>query len=256
MKPRLLFLLLFFPAFCVVASAQHNGTAQPSARGVGPVLSSNVGKYSNWDTLANQGRSGDYLLGSVTVSGSALPWDAIPITVTCDGRTRYTTDTDPKGHFVIASIHSAGYTLGAPDPNAKLVTQFVGCDVQAVLAGFDSTVLRILNRNLLEDPDIGTINLNREEGSGSAAVSNTSLAAPKDSTKAFEKARIEWMDQKPDWAQHDLEKAVKDDPQFAEAWYQLGKIQEKTNPQEATRSFSKAVAADQKFILPYQHLAS
>jgi tetratricopeptide (TPR) repeat protein len=74
--------------------------------------------------------------------------------------------------------------------------------------------------------------------------------------KSFEKARSEWLDQKPDRAQRDLEKAVQIYPQYAEAWYQLGKLQEKANPGEARNSFAKAVAADPKFILPYEHLAT
>jgi tetratricopeptide (TPR) repeat protein len=73
--------------------------------------------------------------------------------------------------------------------------------------------------------------------------------------KAFDKARTEWLDQKPDKAQKDLEKAVQVYPQFAEAWYQLGKIQETSKPQDAASSLSKAIAADPKFILPYEHLA-
>jgi tetratricopeptide (TPR) repeat protein len=87
-------------------------------------------------------------------------------------------------------------------------------------------------------------------------MSGTSQSAPKDAVKNFEKARAEWLDQKPDRAQHDLEKAVQIYPQYAEAWYQLGKLQEKSNPREARNSFSKAVAADPKFVLPYEHLAT
>ena len=73
--------------------------------------------------------------------------------------------------------------------------------------------------------------------------------------KAFEKARTEWLDQKPDKAQKDLGKAVQVYPQFAEAWYQLGKIQEASKSRDAASSFSKSIAADPNFILPYEHLA-
>ncbi len=256
------FLLWVLLAFCVAVSAQNKGsngggsTTDTSNPSLGPAGTSDVGKFANWDSLTKQGRSGDYLLGNVAVTGGELPWDSIPVTVTCDGKTQYTASTDPKGHFMIAAIHSPGFIPGAADPKAKPVSQYFGCDVQAVLAGFDSSVLKILNRQVLDDPDIGTIHIKREEGSTGGAVSNTSASAPKDAAKAFEKARAEWIDQKPDAAQRDLEKAVKGYPQFAEAWFQLGKIQEPANPQEAWNSFSKAVAADPKFILPYEHLAA
>jgi tetratricopeptide (TPR) repeat protein len=87
-------------------------------------------------------------------------------------------------------------------------------------------------------------------------ISSTTASAPKEATKAFEKARSEWLEQKPERAQRDLQKAVEVYPQFAEAWYQLGKIQEASSPQDAAISFSKSVAADPKFILPYGHLAA
>ena len=71
-----------------------------------------------------------------------------------------------------------------------------------------------------------------------------------------EKARSELLDGKPDRAQKDLEKAVQVYPQFAEAWYQLGRILEVSKKEEAGNSFSRAVAADPKFILPYEQLAA
>ena len=58
-----------------------------------------------------------------------------------------------------------------------------------------------------------------------------------------------------DSAQHDLEKAVQAYPQFAEAWYQLGKVDEVLKPQDAWPAYSKAAAADPLFSPPYEHLA-
>jgi tetratricopeptide (TPR) repeat protein len=229
-----------------------NAPANPQA---GPAASSDIGKFPNWDNLMKQGRAGDFFGGTVTVAGAALPWDPIPVNVMCDGKTRYTSTTDPKGNFLIAPKKTDDSAVGNRDTKTKLAAQYVGCSVQAVLAGFDSSSLTIANRNLEDDPNIGTITLKREEGSGGAAVSSTTARAPKDAMKAFDKARTEWLDNKPDKAQRDLEKAVQSYPQFAEAWYQLGRIQEISNKQEAASSFSKAVAADPKFILPYQRLA-
>ncbi len=189
------------------------------------------------------------------VAGGALPWEPIPLNVMCAGKTRYTSITDPKGNFLIAPTSADAPAVGSTEVKPKFAAQFVGCDVQAALAGFDSSSLTIVNHNMLDDPNIGTITLKREEGSAGTAVSSTTASAPKDAMKAFDKARTEWLDQKPDKAQKDLEKAVQVYPQFAEAWYQLGKIQETSKPQDAANSFSKSIAADPKFILPYEHLA-
>jgi tetratricopeptide (TPR) repeat protein len=234
------------------SSSNTNAPANPTA---GPAASADIGKFSSWDSLMKQGKAGNYLGGTVSVTGAELPWDPIAVTVTCDGKTRFTSTTDPKGNFLIAPVKTDDSAVGNSDTKTKLAAQFVGCGVQAALPGFDSSSITIANRNLTDDPNIGTITLKREEGSGGAAVSSTTAAAPKDAVKAFDKARAEWIDKKPDKAEKDLQKAVQVYPQFAEAWYQLGKIQSEQKKPEAANSFNKAVAADPKFILPYQQIA-
>jgi tetratricopeptide (TPR) repeat protein len=56
--------------------------------------------------------------------------------------------------------------------------------------------------------------------------------------------------------ERDLKKTVQIDPDFAGAWLQLGKLQEPSDPQEARISFTRALAADPKFVLPYEQLAA
>ena len=114
--------------------------------------------------------------------------------------------------------------------------------------------MTIAQRNLTDDPNVGTISLKRADNAAAASTSATTAAAPKDAVKAYEKARSEWVENKPDKAQKDLQKAVQIDPQFAEAWYQLGKLQEAQKSPDAGNSFQKAVAADPKFAPPYEHL--
>jgi tetratricopeptide (TPR) repeat protein len=248
MKTKLFFFACFFLIFTIDVIAQTGSGKTPEA-------SSDVGKSAKWDSLSHQGRSGDFLLGKVMIAGGELPWDSVPIMVTCDGKIRYTANADPKGGFEIAVVETSSHTLGSEGARSKPAAEFVGCTVEAVLPGFSSSVLTIANLSILDNPDIGTVKLSREDGAGGAVISSTTASAPKEATKAFEKARSEWLEQKPDRAQHDLQKAVQVYPQFAEAWYQLGKIQEASSPQDAAVSFSKAVAADPKFILPYGHLA-
>ena len=249
MKTKLFFFACFFllPQICLVAQTGSGKT---------PEASSDVGKSAKWDSLSHQGRSGDFLLGTVIVTGGSLPWDPVPIVVTCDGKTSYTANADPKGGFEIAVVKTSSHTLGTEGAQSKPSAEFVGCTVEAVLPGFNSSVITIANHSILDNPDIGAIKLSREEGTGGAVISSTTASAPKEATKAFEKARAEWLEQKPDRAQRDLQKAVQVYPQFAEAWYQLGKIQEASSPQDAAASFSKSVAADPKFILPYGHLVA
>jgi tetratricopeptide (TPR) repeat protein len=217
-------------------------------------------KQPDMDSLIHQGRAGSYYGGTVKLSGGALPWDPILVNVVCNGDTRYSTVTDAKGNFLISPKpgDAAANTASGPgaDGQNKFAAQYVGCDVKAALAGFESNSVTIAQRNLTDDPNVGTITLKPAENAVGSATSATTAAAPKDAAKAYEKARSEWAENKPDKAQKDLQKAVQIDPQFAEAWYQLGKIQEAQKSPDSANSFQKAVAADPKFVPPYEHLVS
>lgn len=207
------------------------------------------------ERMRQQGRAGDRLTGNVDVTGGAVPWEPITITVLCDGTPKYTTGTDSKGLFSIVSSEDRGPNTVKADPK-PVAAQFVGCNVQAALPGFNSSSLPISTRYVLDSTNIGTIHLSREENSGGSAVSSTTASAPKDAAKSFEKARAAYLENKPDKAAKELQKAVQAYPQFAEAWYQLGRIQEAGNSPEAYGSFSKAAAADPKFVLPHEHMAT
>jgi len=200
------------------------------------------------------GAIGQYLAGKVKLEHAALPWDPIPVSVTCDGKVRYTTHTDRAGTFIIGSA-SAGSTAAGKEEAKQFAAQLVGCNLAATLAGFSSISLSITKSNLQSNPYVGTIVLKPGDVAGNEAASATTGAAPSSAMKLFEKARNEWIGNKRENAERDLEKSVEVYPQFAEAWYQLGKLQESTNPAAASISFSKALAADPKFALPYEHLA-
>jgi tetratricopeptide (TPR) repeat protein len=109
---------------------------------------------------------------------------------------------------------------------------------------------------LRDDPNIGTITISRTGVNDATIVSRTTETASPKAIKLFEKARSEMMQGETDGAQKDLKKAVEADPNLAEAWLQLGKLQMSSDPQSARDSFSKALAADPKFVLPYEQLAA
>lgn len=257
-------LLLIAIGLVALASANFAQTTKPGSGSKPPATGSTpppadpsalLNTNRDFNTMLISGRKGHYLVGGVSLEGASLPWDSIPVTVTCDEKISFTTSTDPKGNFVIAFPEPLGSTTVKADPK-PVASQFVGCTVDALLPGFDSSSLPIAARNISDSPNLGTIMLRRESGSPNPSMSSTSASAPKEATKSFEKARSEWLENKTDRAQHDLQKAVDQYPQFAEAWYQLGKIQEAANSPAAMDSFSKAVVADPNFVLPYEHLAS
>ncbi len=248
--------LLFGLVMGVVAFAQTKGSTNPPPNpATGPESTSDVGKYANWDRLAQQARPGDYLSGTVKLEAAAPVWEPIAVTVTCDDKPRYTAHTDVSGAFRILSVNTTGKApVGAAAQKAN-TSQYIGCQVRAELAGFQSSTITIPNRDLTDNPDIGTLTLRREEGAKGGAISSTTQSAPKDAAKLFEKARNELLDGKPHPAEKDLEKAVQIYPQYAEGWYQLGRIQEASKSPNAQSSFQKAVAADPNYLPPYDHLA-
>jgi tetratricopeptide (TPR) repeat protein len=109
--------------------------------------------------------------------------------------------------------------------------------------------------SIMDNPYLGTILLRPDSAASGTSTSATTASASKEAMKRYDKARSEWIGGNANGAERDLEKAVKADPQFAEAWYQLGKLQEAKKQQDALGSFQKAVAADPKLVSPYVHIA-
>jgi tetratricopeptide (TPR) repeat protein len=214
------------------------------------------GFYNYWANMSAQGRAGGVLLGKLAMEGEPLPWQPMLVSVDCKGSIVNSTQTDLQGRFVITFVETHG-TPGAPsDAQRQLETKYEGCTVRGSVAGFRSNAVTITMHSLRDDPNLGTITLSPETRGGGTELSTTTQAAPSNAMKAFEKARAEWLAQNPDGAEKNLKKAIQLYPTFAQAWLQLGKIQEASEPQAARDSFSKALAADPKFVLPYEQLAA
>jgi tetratricopeptide (TPR) repeat protein len=86
-------------------------------------------------------------------------------------------------------------------------------------------------------------------------LSATTALAPPNARKAFskglEKARkSQWND-----AEKEFARAVELYPKFAAAWYQLGLAQAAQNFKDSRHSFEQAIAADPRYVNPYQALA-
>ena len=64
-----------------------------------------------------------------------------------------------------------------------------GCELRASLAGFRSDVVNLSGRRMFDNPDVGTIILHRQANVEGTTISRTTLEAPKDARKAYDKAR-------------------------------------------------------------------
>ncbi len=132
----------------------------------------------------------------------------------------------------------------------------MGCELRAQLAGYQSQSLNLATHRSLDNPDIGVILLHRLGGSEGTTVSSTTLAAPKDARKAYEKGLALAKKNKLEEAQAELQKAVTAYPHYALAWCDLGKVQVMLGrPEDARKSFDASVQADDKYVPPYVEIA-
>lgn len=258
--PAFALVLCFLAAFAILqipeVEAQRQTTPQPPSTITRPDSIQDSGFYNYWADMSVQGRAGGVLLGKLALEGEPLPWEPMLVAVNCKGDIVNLTQTDLEGQFVIRFVDQHGIEAIPQDAQRQMETKYEGCIVKASLAGFRSSEKTITIHNLREEPNLGVITLSPDDRGGGSEVSATTKAAPPNAMKAYEKARADWLTQNPDGAQKNLRKAVEIYPQFAEAWLQLGKMRAAADPQGARDAFSKATAADPKFILPYEQLAA
>jgi tetratricopeptide (TPR) repeat protein len=219
---------------------------------------------------------GLYFSGKVVLEDGTPPPDPVTIERVCGSVPRAEAYTDSKGRFDFqmgqeigvmqdasqASMSGPGGLPSPPQypvntPNANFNRggadyRLMGCELRASLPGYRSDTINLSGRRAFDNPNVGTIVLHRLSNVEGSVISMTSLAAPKDARKAYEKAREELKKNKPAAAEKHLLKAVSLYPKYAAAWFQLGWIQQHHKDlAQARESYAKALAADAKFITPY-----
>jgi tetratricopeptide (TPR) repeat protein len=222
-----------------------------------------------------------FLSGKVVMEDGTPPPEPVTIERVCNGQQRPEGYTDSKGRFSIqlgqntaimadASVGSSMDTF--PGSNSPLggrsgggmfganrglsERDLIGCELRAVLAGYRSEVVMLSGRRTLDNPDVGTIILRRLGNVEGLTYSATSLLAPKDAKKAYEKGLERAKKDKMDDARKEFEKAVQIYPKYAAAWYELGVIhQRQQRPADAKSAYEQSLAADSKFVKPYLQMA-
>ncbi len=225
--------------------------------------------------MRNTEQQAVFFSGEVALQDGSKPPEPVLIQRVCKGNTRNETWTDSKGRFSFkveaggsdttsADSAQAGRTqdLSRPIGNSTyysnpLTTALRDCEVQAVLAGFWSERVSIALKNTLDDTRIGRITLHPSSGGQALSVSATTLAAPANATKAYEKGMSAIREQKWDVAQKELTKAVEAYPKFAIAWFELGILRQGRNDLAgAAEAWKEALKSDPKYIKPYEVLAA
>lgn len=219
-----------------------------------------------------------FLSGKVVMEDGTAPPDTVVIERLCAARRTPEAYTDSKGHFSFevgrnsrlmpdASVGSwddlqtpsgrgGSSSAGGFGSSASSDRMLVGCELRASLPGYRSDTVDLSMRRRLDNPDVGTIILHRIAAVEGSTVSMTSLEAPKDAKKLYEKGASAVKKQNWEDAQKSLDKAVQIYPKYAAAWYELGRAYAGLgNAAEARKCYDHALAADGKFLKPYLEIA-
>ncbi len=257
------YLLVAFGA-CLAFGPCANAQTGPVGRGRGGAM---VGRSADASSPSGVATPTVFISGKVALDDGAELTEPAAIQLICRGERHTRAYTDHHGGF--------SFQLGDPTPNSdgdlsdagnssmtRTTTQreqrnLRDCEVQAVLGGFSSEIVELASRlNASESADVGRIVLHRLEHVEGTSISVTSALAPRGARKALEKGREE--EKKGHWNQavQALQKAVQIYPKYASAWFELGRVQMVKNDAAAAKlAFQQALAADAKYVPPYQGLA-
>ena len=229
--------------------------------------------------------SGDALPHTIFVRGRVVTSDGFPppspaaIVSVCGGNSRREAITHADGTFSFllgdqtSSVIQEASNTNRPDDifsgKSSSMTSNVpsagstdfdtrtlrNCELRAELQDYRSSHLEFPSMPT-GTVDIGVLVLRSLSAKADAMVSVTSLQAPPGARKQFDKGQAQLDKGKLDEAEGSLRKAVNEYPQYAEAWFVLGKIQNlKKNPTEAHASYEAAMTADPSYPPPYMYLA-
>jgi tetratricopeptide (TPR) repeat protein len=171
----------------------------------------------------------------------------------CRGSLQVLGYTDLKGNFSL----DLRTVLASADAGAARTQVSSVCEIRAKLEGYQSSSIDMESRSALDNPEVGTILLHRISGQEGTTVSVTSLAAPKNAKRAFDKGLSLAAKGRFDEASKQFQKAAGIYPKYADAWFRLGDIQvQQKNTAAARGFFAKAIAADPRLLPPYVEMAA
>jgi tetratricopeptide (TPR) repeat protein len=262
---RRAFVILTLSA-CAVAQGRSGGGGRTSSGSVGSP-NSTLQPQSVPAVTPQSSASIAFVSGKVVLEDGAELTEPAVIQTICRGRRHSETYTDAHGNFnfrfgdlsqaATASIADATTSNVVDRSGPQSTPNLQECQLQAELAGYSSQPIELSSRmSLTNTIDVGRMPLHRLGKVDGTSVSVTSYLAPPAAKKAYAKALDQEKKGKWDEAQKSLEKAVQIYPKYATAWFQLGGLQLRNqDTQSAKHSFEQSVAADPKYVNPYDGLA-
>lgn len=215
-----------------------------------------------------------FFSGKVAMEDGSPPPGPVALQRVCGGHTTFSAWTDASGHFSFkvgvggGEVGTADATQSAGRPadltrpygnstqySAPITSGLRDCELEAVLAGFRSEPVSMNVKSTMDDARIGIMVLHPISRAGSLTISATTMQAPPNAIKAYEKGLAAMKGQKWDTAGREIAAAVKIYPQFAAAWYELGVLRQSQNDVEGTRdAWKKAFESDPKYVKPLEAL--
>jgi len=217
-----------------------------------------------------------YISGSVVLQDGTAPPEPVAIEKVCGGSAHKEGYTDSKGHYQIQlgqnfelqdvseSGGSGGFGMGSRsvtgNPGSGLggvnPRELIGCELRAMLPGFQSSTVMIRVEGSFGEIRMDTITMQRLGGGSGTTISLTTMQAPNNAKKAYERAQKAISKENFKDAEKELDKAVLEFPKFAAAWALLGMIHQSSKQlDQATKDYSQAIASDPQYAKPYFGLA-
>ncbi len=208
-----------------------------------------------------------FISGKVLMEGGGAIAEPVAIERVCNGTARREGYTDFKGQyqFQLGTAHTLQdasesdirlSTTPQPRTSGRRRLDMNGCELRAVLPGYQSSSVALHTSGDDWQYELGPIYLKRQGDAKGTTISVTSIAAPHDAMRAYEKAQ-KARAEKPAEAEKQLNKAVEIYPQFAAAWTLLGDIHRQHNDfDQARTAYERAVSADPQFVNPVLGLAT
>jgi tetratricopeptide (TPR) repeat protein len=190
--------------------------------------------------------------GQVDMPGGGDPPEPPRIQRVCGSQVDTVAYCDRRGRFNFNLMRNA---WSLTPPGAFGFGYFNSCGLRAYMPGFYSPLFSLANRGPYAWPEIGKFRLTSQPGVEGAAVSLTTLAAPKLAKKHFEKALRHLRDAKLEKAAAELELAVEEYPDYAAAWTLLGELRQQLGHESGIReAFERALEADSRYLRPFAPL--
>ncbi|MGA2147349.1 MAG: tetratricopeptide repeat protein [Bryobacteraceae bacterium] len=271
-----------------IAAAQGRGTSGTGGTGTpntGTTRSTTTSPTTTGNTSTTTTPSPTtpiFLSGRVQMEDGTPPPEGVRIERVCGGSIHTEGFTDTNGNFgiQIGSVENAAYQDASDTGSDGLrsmggtgggnsggfnnglgggVTdrRLTNCDLRARLGGYRSQSISLTGRRPMDNPDVGVILLHKDSGEGATTVAASSLAAPKDARKAFDKAQDLMQKGKVNDAYKNYQKAVSLYRGYAAAWCEMGRIEAGSGQfDKAVLSFREAVKADAKYADGYVQLGA